>query len=126
MKAAQYAVRGELYLKGEALRAAGRDILYTNVGNPHSVGGTPVTFVRQVLALITAPFLMDGPAAAAFPADAIARAKQVGQRRARTPRLPGLAPRPHTHTLLPPTGPVLLPRRRGRLLRLARRARCAR
>ena len=30
MKAAQYAVRGELYLKGEELRKAGRDILYTN------------------------------------------------------------------------------------------------
>jgi len=77
MRAAQYAVRGELYLKGEELRKAGRDILYTNVGNPHSVGGAPITFVRQVLALVAAPFLMDGPAAAAFPADAIARAKQV-------------------------------------------------
>lgn len=30
MKAAQYAVRGELYLKGEELRKAGREILYTN------------------------------------------------------------------------------------------------
>lgn len=30
MRAAQYAVRGELYLKGEELRKAGRDILYTN------------------------------------------------------------------------------------------------
>jgi len=30
MLKAQYAVRGELYLKGEELRKAGRDILYTN------------------------------------------------------------------------------------------------
>ena len=30
IKKAQYAVRGELYLKGEELRKAGRDILYTN------------------------------------------------------------------------------------------------
>jgi len=30
MKAAQYAVRGELYLKGEELRKSGREILYTN------------------------------------------------------------------------------------------------
>lgn len=77
MRAAQYAVRGELYLKGYALRKAGRDILYTNVGNPHSVGGAPVTFMRQVLALVAAPFLMDGPAAAVFPADALARARQI-------------------------------------------------
>lgn len=81
MKAAQYAVRGELYLKGEELRKAGREILYTNVGNPHSVGGKPITFTRQVLALLAAPFLMEGgnlaEAAALFPADAIARARQL-------------------------------------------------
>lgn len=127
MKAAQYAVRGELYLKGEELRAAGRDILYTNVGNPHSVGGTPVTFVRQVLALVTAPFLMDGPAAAAFPADVIARAKQVGGAGARRARARAGAPPAATHPAVPaPPGPGLLPRRRGRLFRLARRARRAR
>ena len=30
MRAAQYAVRGELYLKGEELSKSGREILYTN------------------------------------------------------------------------------------------------
>ena len=51
------------------------------VGNPHSVGGKPITFTRQVLALLAAPFLMEGDslskAQALFPADAIARARQL-------------------------------------------------
>ena len=53
-----------------------------SVGNPHTVGGKPITFTRQVLALLAAPFLMEGEdnlskASALFPADAIARAKQL-------------------------------------------------
>ena len=42
----QYAVRGELYLKAEALRRAGKQIIFTKVGNPHALGQTPLTFNR--------------------------------------------------------------------------------
>jgi len=74
----QYAVRGELYLKAEELRRAGKQIIFTNVGNPHALGQTPLTFNRQVMALCTAPFLMDMPETAKmFPEDAVARAKKV-------------------------------------------------
>ena len=45
----QYAVRGELYLAAENLRKAGREIIFTNVGNPQALGQKPITFNRQVL-----------------------------------------------------------------------------
>lgn len=44
----QYAVRGELYLRAEQLRREGREIIFTNVGNPHALGAKPLTFTRQV------------------------------------------------------------------------------
>eukprot|EP01024_Parvocaulis_polyphysoides_P064103 TRINITY_DN7435_c0_g1_i2.p1 TRINITY_DN7435_c0_g1~~TRINITY_DN7435_c0_g1_i2.p1 ORF type:complete len:546 (-),score=69.98 TRINITY_DN7435_c0_g1_i2:270-1826(-) len=78
MKATQYAVRGELYLRAAQLQKEGMEITYTNVGNPHALGQKPLTFNRQVLALCCAPFLLDNPTIAAqFPADAISRAKQI-------------------------------------------------
>ena len=56
---------------------AGKPVIFTNVGNPHALGQNPLTFMRQVLALVTAPFLLDDPVIMArFPADAVARAKK--------------------------------------------------
>ncbi|PNH07271.1 Glutamate--glyoxylate aminotransferase 2 [Tetrabaena socialis] len=43
----QYAVRGELYLRAEQLRKEGKEIIFTNVGNPHALGAKPLTFPRQ-------------------------------------------------------------------------------
>ena len=43
-----YAVRGELYLRAEELRREGKEIIFTNVGNPQALGQTPLTFNRQV------------------------------------------------------------------------------
>ncbi|CAI5971897.1 unnamed protein product [Closterium sp. NIES-64] len=72
-----YAVRGELYLRAAQLQAEGKEIVFTNVGNPHALGQLPLTFPRQVMALLQAPFLMDHPdAGRMFPPDAIARAKK--------------------------------------------------
>lgn len=73
----QYAVRGELYLRAEELRKAGKEIIFTNVGNPHALGAKPMTFPRQVAALCAAPFLLDRPdVESIFAKDAIARAKK--------------------------------------------------
>lgn len=48
------------------------------VGNPQQLGQKPVTFNRQVQALISAPFLFDHPLVEQmFPKDAIARAKKM-------------------------------------------------
>ncbi|KAL4538658.1 hypothetical protein Ndes2526B_g03050 [Nannochloris sp. 'desiccata'] len=76
---AQYAVRGELYNKAVEMAAKGdMEITYTNVGNPQQLGEKPVTFNRQVMALVSAPFLFDHPLVSKmFPADAIARAKKI-------------------------------------------------
>lgn len=76
VKKCRYDVRGEIYLAAVKRTAEGKEVIYTNVGNPHALGQRPLTFSRQVLALMFAPFLMDQPQALSmFPSDAIARAK---------------------------------------------------
>lgn len=75
----QYAVRGEVVTRADQLAAEGRSILYTNIGNPHQVGQTPITYFRQVLALCDLPAEsgVDHPAVTQlFPADVVARAKE--------------------------------------------------
>lgn len=75
----QYAVRGDVVTRAEALRAEGREIIFTNVGNPHSVKQRPITYYRQVLALCDLPDEcgVDHPAVASmFPADVIQRARE--------------------------------------------------
>mmetsp|Transcript_17847 Transcript_17847/g.62970 ORF Transcript_17847/g.62970 Transcript_17847/m.62970 type:complete len:495 (-) Transcript_17847:183-1667(-) len=73
----QYAVRGELYLRAVELQKDGREIIYTNVGNPHMLGQPPITFNRLVLSLVFSPGLIDHPdVGKLFPTDVIARAKQ--------------------------------------------------
>lgn len=55
-------------------------ILYTNIGNPQSVGQKPLTWPRQVLALVDLPdeVGVDHPDAhLLFPFDAIRRAKEI-------------------------------------------------
>lgn len=78
VKNVRYAVRGELYLRAEQLRREGKEIIFTNVGNPQALGAKPLTFPRQVLSLMAAPFLLEHPKVGEmFPADAIARAKKL-------------------------------------------------
>lgn len=77
----QYAVRGQVVMRADELKAQGRDdILYTNIGNPQAVGQSPVAYYRQVMALCDLPAEdgIDHPnVQQMFPADVIARAKQV-------------------------------------------------
>lgn len=85
---AAYAVRGELVMKADALRekltsqgsAAGLpfDQIYAcNIGNPHELGQQPITFFRQVLALMHYPALLKEPKAKElFAPDAIERAQK--------------------------------------------------
>eukprot|EP00803_Ostreobium_quekettii_P003210 evm.model.scf_2660.3 EVM.evm.TU.scf_2660.3 scf_2660:14056-20696(-) len=74
----QYAVRGELYLRGQELKAEGREIIATNIGNPQALGMKPLTFNRQVMALVMAPFLLENDKVGElFPSDAIERAKRI-------------------------------------------------
>ncbi|KAJ8904002.1 hypothetical protein NDN08_000532 [Rhodosorus marinus] len=73
---AEYAVRGKLYNAAVERAQSGKKVIYTNVGNPHAVGQKPITFFRQVLALITYPEMMNNPAVlASFPPDVVERAR---------------------------------------------------
>eukprot|EP00980_Cylindrotheca_fusiformis_P005769 scaffold1203_cov117-Cylindrotheca_fusiformis.AAC.8 len=76
----QYAVRGQIVLRADELQSQGKDITYTNVGNPQSVGQPPITYYRQVMALCDLPAEdgVDHPEVyKMFPADVVERAKEV-------------------------------------------------
>lgn len=87
----QYAVRGKVVIAADEItEEISKDsssnkypfdhIIYTNIGNPHSVGQEPLTWPRQVEALVDLPDAVgvDHPAAKSlFPVDAIARAKEI-------------------------------------------------
>jgi hypothetical protein len=77
VKQCRYEVRGEIYLAALKRVEEGKEVIYTNIGNPHSLGQSPISYTRQVLALVTAPFLLNHPLVnQMFPSDVIARAKQ--------------------------------------------------
>ena len=98
LKDMEYAVRGSVVIaadkiNAQLLKSGTTDaavsshhhfpfdhIVYTNIGNPHSVGQKPLTWPRQVLALVDLPneVGVDHPLASQiFPTDAIDRAKQI-------------------------------------------------
>ncbi len=69
VKAAQYAVRGELAVKSEQYRAKlakgeGKDlpfdaVIAANIGNPQQLDQKPITFFRQVASLLENPELLE-------------------------------------------------------------------
>jgi aspartate/methionine/tyrosine aminotransferase len=89
----EYAVRGKIVIAADLISddlktngAAAIDkygfdhIVYTNIGNPQSVGQKPLTWPRQVMALVDLPeeVGVNHPAAKQlFPTDAIQRAKEI-------------------------------------------------
>lgn len=85
LRQAQYAVRGELVLCAlnhakemkEGVQKPFSKLVYCNIGNPLELGQQPITFFRQVFALVNYPQLLEDPRTAQlFPADAIARARK--------------------------------------------------
>ena len=78
----QYAVRGEVVIRADALAAEGKKIIYTNIGNPHAVGQPPLTYYRQVMALCDLPAefgIENTQIASSFPADVVERAIEMKQ-----------------------------------------------
>ena len=69
VKAAQYALLGELAVKSEQYRAQlakgeGKDlpfdtVMAANIGNPQQLDQKPITFFRQVLSLLENPKLLE-------------------------------------------------------------------
>ena len=74
---AEYAVRGPVVARAQELERQGRRIIYCNIGNPQSLGQKPLTWVRQVLALVEWPELAERLPAGAVPADVIETARHV-------------------------------------------------
>ncbi|KIH88204.1 alanine transaminase [Sporothrix brasiliensis 5110] len=88
VKAAKYAVRGELAVRSEEYRArlAKNDtslpfnqIVSANIGNPQQLDQKPITFFRQVLSLVENPLLLENEDvlinSLGYKTDVIARAK---------------------------------------------------
>eukprot|EP00239_Pterosperma_sp_CCMP1384_P002945 CAMPEP_0197849438 /NCGR_PEP_ID=MMETSP1438-20131217/12073_1 /TAXON_ID=1461541 /ORGANISM="Pterosperma sp., Strain CCMP1384" /LENGTH=515 /DNA_ID=CAMNT_0043462123 /DNA_START=190 /DNA_END=1737 /DNA_ORIENTATION=- len=87
LKEMEYAVRGQVPIAAERivqeLKSGNstrpyKEVLFCNIGNPHSVGQKPISWYREVAALVDCPSLLDKPnTASVFPADVIARAKEL-------------------------------------------------
>jgi len=76
VKRCRYDIRGEIYLAALKRTQEGKEVIYTNVGNPHALGQAPLTYGRQVMSLLMAPFLLDHPLVGQlFPPDVIMRAR---------------------------------------------------
>ncbi|KAJ5646780.1 hypothetical protein N7490_003152 [Penicillium lividum] len=88
VRAAKYAVRGELAVKAETYRqrlAEGdkslpfESVIFANIGNPQQLDQKPITFFRQVLSLVENPLLLENSEALkssfGYKQDVIDRAK---------------------------------------------------
>jgi len=82
IKKMQYAVRGPLVIRAteldKELQAGVKkpfdSVIKANIGDAHAMGNKPITFIRQVLALITHPPLLESND---FPEDAKSRARDI-------------------------------------------------
>ncbi len=73
--ATEYAVRGAIVARAQALEKQGRDIVYCNIGNPQSLGQKPLTWIRQILAACEYPELLE--AKGLLPADVIEVSRKI-------------------------------------------------
>lgn len=82
IKVMEYAVRGPLVIRASEIekeleqgaKKPFKEVIKANIGDCHAMGQVPITFIRQVLALVTYPKLMSDPQ---FPDDAKQRAKTI-------------------------------------------------
>ncbi|EEB17528.1 Alanine aminotransferase, putative [Pediculus humanus corporis] len=78
----EYAVRGPIVIRAgeiekeleQGVKKPFTEVLKANIGDCHAMGQKPITFFRQVLALVSLPSLFDDPS---FPEDAKDRARGV-------------------------------------------------
>ena len=73
-----YAVRGEIVKRAYELEKEGKKIIYCNIGNPQALKQKPLTYVRQLIAAVEYPHLLDDPQTRkSFPKDIINKAKYI-------------------------------------------------
>jgi aspartate/methionine/tyrosine aminotransferase len=74
----QYAVRGAIVQRAQELEAQGREIVYCNIGNPQALGQLPLSYIRQTLALLEYPELLQKEEIVKyFPQDVVEKAKFI-------------------------------------------------
>jgi aspartate/methionine/tyrosine aminotransferase len=73
----EYAVRGPIVARAQELERAGREIIFCNIGNPQALGQRPVTYVRQLLALMEYPDLLERVPPGTFPQDVVETARHL-------------------------------------------------
>ena len=79
---AQYAVRGVIPTRAHEIedemkagkRYPFRKLIFCNIGNPQALRQQPLSYARQVMALVDCPALLESPPT--FPADIISRARE--------------------------------------------------
>merc|ERR1712168_1170308 len=67
IKKMEYAVRGPLVIRATAIEKEIQDgvkkpfssVIKANIGDAHAMGNKPITFIRQVLAIVPHPPLLD-------------------------------------------------------------------
>ncbi|XP_060535868.1 alanine aminotransferase 1-like [Cylas formicarius] len=82
IKVMEYAVRGPLVTRAgeiekeleQGVKKPFTEVIKANIGDCHAMGQVPLTFIRQVLALVTYPKLLDDPQ---FPDDTKERARTL-------------------------------------------------
>ncbi|ENN78579.1 alanine aminotransferase 1 [Dendroctonus ponderosae] len=82
IKVLEYAVRGPLVIRAgeiekeleKGVSKPFKEVIKANIGDCHAMGQVPITFIREVLALVTMPQLLEDPR---FPADAKERARTI-------------------------------------------------
>lgn len=86
LRAAQYAVRGPLSIRADEIKSMleteeGKkelpfsEVINCNIGNPHQLAQKPITYFRQVLALVEWPPLMERTEI--FPSDTIKVSREI-------------------------------------------------
>ena len=78
---AQYAVRGKIVMRAQELEEQGKKIIYCNIGNPQALKQKPLTYIRQLIALLEYPELLrHEETLKLFPQDLIKKAKAFIQK----------------------------------------------
>jgi aspartate/methionine/tyrosine aminotransferase len=77
VRQAEYAVRGPLVDRAQELERQGREIVFCNIGNPQALRQRPLTWIRQVLALVEDPELLERCPPGVFPGDVAERVRFV-------------------------------------------------
>jgi len=75
---AQYAVRGKIVDAAQKMEEEGKKVIYCNIGNPQIFKQKPLTYVREVLSLVTYPdILKNENNLSGYHKDSIKRAKYI-------------------------------------------------